>query len=142
MDKVVEAQQAVVRALFNNVVQKHGGDCVGVYRSAGFVGEDEVRVVDSGRGISPSISGGGRVGMAWHRLREVMAEQPGRGAWFTTTVRVSTDGRYSFDFDYDNEPDWHIRPLDETYMADLEKYPRPPDQIPAWHPGHPSHRKS
>jgi hypothetical protein len=37
------------------------------------------------------------------QLRDLFA-QPGTGAWFTATARLDREGRISFDFDYDNEP--------------------------------------
>ena len=40
---------------------------------------------------------------ALDQLHDLFA-QPGTGAWFTATGRLDREGRISFDFDYDNEP--------------------------------------
>ncbi|MDH6284672.1 hypothetical protein [Prescottella agglutinans] len=126
--------------IYNNVVREHGKDCVVEYYSAGTVAEPSARVVETDGSISERIPGGGRATMEWHWLRNTMAERCSRGAWFSASVRVTTDGRYTFDFDYDNQPNWHIPPCDETYITDHEKFPRPDDHIPEWHPSNPSRR--
>ncbi|WP_433604961.1 hypothetical protein [Prescottella agglutinans] len=140
MDQVVEAQKNVAKTLYDNVVREYGKDCIVEFFSAGSVAESAARLVEVDGSVSAKVGGAERAGVAWHRLRNVMAECGGRGAWFSATARVTTDGRYSFHFDYDNEPSWRLRPLEETYLADLENFPRPLDQIPTWHPGHPSRR--
>ncbi|WP_137726538.1 hypothetical protein [Prescottella subtropica] len=141
MDLILDAQKAIAQKIYRNVVEKYKKDCVVDYYSAGTVASPSARVVENDGSLSAKIPGGGKATLEWHRLRNLMAEQGGRGAWFSATARVTTDGRYSFDFDYDTEPNWRIPPADETYIADLKKFPRPADQIPTWHPGHPSRRQ-
>ena len=67
------------------------------------------------------------------QLREETYE-PGKGAWFTATFRMSATGSFSIDYDYESKPDLRPEPLDETWFDDLEKYPRDPELIPAWMP--------
>lgn len=138
MDPVIDAQKAVAQTIYNNVVRVHGKDCAAEYFSAGTVAEPSVRVVEADGSLSVRIGGGGRDdGMASTAEHHGGAGRP--PAWFSATLRVTDDGRFTFDFDYDNLPAWHIPPCDETYIADLEKFRRPADQIPTWrHPGHPS----
>ncbi|WP_020575637.1 immunity protein YezG family protein [Actinopolymorpha alba] len=71
--------------------------------------------------------------LLFEELREVTYE-PGKGAWFTATFRMDATGRFSVDFDYDSKPDLRPEPLDETWLDDLEQYPRDPELIPAWMP--------
>lgn len=58
--------------------------------------------------------------------------QPGKGAWLTATIRITAEGRFATDFDYDNEPKWSI-PVDPgIYQADLAEFPRDDQYIPDW----------
>jgi len=67
----------------------------------------------------------------FERLRLQMY-QPGKGAWLTATLTITSDGHFSTDFDYDHEPRWSIPVDPATYAADLEEFPRDARYIPAW----------
>ncbi|XVQ12476.1 immunity protein YezG family protein [Spirillospora sp. CA-255316] len=58
--------------------------------------------------------------------------QPGKGAWFTAKFKLTIDGKFSIDYDYDNEPEWDVPIVPETYAEDLERFPRAPEYIPEW----------
>ncbi|GAA3338439.1 hypothetical protein GCM10017714_09700 [Curtobacterium pusillum] len=80
---------------------------------------------------------------AWSRLREVMAG-PDRGAWLTGHLKVSSDGRYSMDFEWDERPVWPSsvgtggrvqrgRDVERSaLLTDLLRYPRIPEMTPRW----------
>ncbi|MET9271545.1 immunity protein YezG family protein [Kribbella sp. NPDC003557] len=58
--------------------------------------------------------------------------QPGKGAWLTAKLTVTSTGHFATDFDYDNRPAWSI-PVDEgIYAEDLSTFPRDPEHVPAW----------
>jgi hypothetical protein len=64
-------------------------------------------------------------------LRARMYEQ-GKGTWFTARYVIVRPGRYSVDFDYDNEPDFGM-PIDPlTYLNDLKYFPRDDEHVPDW----------
>ncbi|HEY3004574.1 MAG TPA: hypothetical protein VGJ44_19660 [Kribbellaceae bacterium] len=58
--------------------------------------------------------------------------QPGKGAWLTASVTITSEGRFSTDFDYDSEPAWSIDVDPATYAADLAEFPREPRYLPDW----------
>lgn len=80
---------------------------------------------------------------AWAHLRRVMSG-PDRGAWMTARLRVSSDGRYSMDFEWDERPVWPgsvdaegvIHNGDDVdrsaLLNDLRRYPREARMTPAW----------
>jgi hypothetical protein len=64
-------------------------------------------------------------------LRARMYEQ-GKGTWFTARYVIVRPGRYSVDFDYDDEPDFGM-PIDPlTYLNDLKYFPRDDGHISDW----------
>lgn len=65
-------------------------------------------------------------------LRDAMSGP--HGTWFSFRLTIQSNGSFSFDFNYDDEPPWRTRPSDETLILDLEQHPRPPEEIPPWHP--------
>lgn len=67
-------------------------------------------------------------------LREAMADE--HGTWFSCEVTISADGAYRFTYNYDERPTWSSdRPIeDDTFVADLQQFPRPWSEIPQWHP--------
>ncbi|WP_143219730.1 hypothetical protein [Actinomadura sp. CNU-125] len=61
----------------------------------------------------------------------------GQGTWFTANYTIVRPSRYNVDFDYDNEPDFSpgafdFEPVPETYVEDLEFFPRNAENIPDW----------
>ena len=71
------------------------------------------------------------VGKAMRELRR-LTYQSGKGAWYTAVVTVTPSGSISFDLDYDSEPQWDVDVVPETYVEDLEMYPRDEEHRPAW----------
>lgn len=69
--------------------------------------------------------------LAFDELREAMHRE-GTGAWYTAVVTVTRDGRITFDFDYDSEPAWDISADPQTYVEDLEMFPRDLAHQPTW----------
>ena len=72
-------------------------------------------------------------------------ERPGEGAWLSVYVTVTAEGRYSFEYNYDQRPSWTNSrdplsggpggaPSDESLLADLARHPRRPEALPAWYP--------
>lgn len=67
----------------------------------------------------------------FEELRRTMY-QPGKGAWLTATITVTSAGHFATDFDYESRPDWSM-PVDEgVYADDLSMYPRDPANTPDW----------
>lgn len=59
--------------------------------------------------------------------------QDGKGAWFSSYYDIHPPGKYSFNYDYDNEPDFGDTPsLDSDYSSDLYYFPRNEENIPNW----------
>lgn len=127
-----DAQTAVVRALFDSLSREGWSECTVEYRSTVSMAESQVTLTNSA-GTSEIVKSPINMIMAFKNLRELMATQ-GRGAWLSATVTAKPDGKCTFDYNYDARPNWTVQPADETYVADLEKYPRPADQIPDWYP--------
>ncbi|GAA4229887.1 hypothetical protein GCM10022254_23360 [Actinomadura meridiana] len=65
------------------------------------------------------------------KLREQMYS-PGKGAWFTARYVIVRPGRYSVEFDYENEPDFGFEIDALTYANDLKSFPRDDEHIPDW----------
>ena len=127
-----DAQTAVVRALFESL--PHGGwsSCSVAYLSTVSMAESKV-VLTGSDGVPETVKSPIEMIMAFKNLRELMAGQ-GRGAWLSATLTATPDGKCAFDYNYDTRPDWSVQPTDESYVADLEKFPRPAELVPAWYP--------
>ncbi|MFD0692098.1 immunity protein YezG family protein [Actinomadura fibrosa] len=85
----------------------------------------------SGEVVNFSISHECDLDEIFDELRAMMYER-GKGAWFTVEFRLSRSGRFSIDYDFDNEPEWAAPVVPESYVEDLERFPREPENIPAW----------
>lgn len=64
-------------------------------------------------------------------LRSAMY-RPDKGAWFTARLNVERSGRYSVEFDYDNEPDFTPPLTGSAYALDLDAFPRSREHTPSW----------
>ena len=127
-----DAQAAVVRALFASLPREGWRSCVVHFRSTVVVAETEVILTDdtgTSRLVEPQV---GMI-LAFKGLRELMATQD-RGAWFSAVLTATAEGKCTFDFNYDARPDWTLHPTDESYIADLEAFPRPAELVPDWYP--------
>lgn len=127
-----DAQMAVVRALFEHLPGQEWRSCVFQYRSTVSMAESVLTVTDNA-GSSQVVESSIGMILAFKRLRELMASQ-GRGAWFSAVLTATAEGKCTFDFNYDARPDWTVNPSAESYIADLEKFPRPAELVPDWYP--------
>ncbi|SHX67308.1 Uncharacterised protein [Mycobacteroides abscessus subsp. abscessus] len=127
-----DAQTAVVRALFESLPHGRWSSCKVEYLQAGSFAESRVVLTDTA-GTSELVESPIAMIMAFKKLRELMASQ-GRGAWLSATLTATTDGKCAFDYDHDARPNWTVQPSDQSYIADLEKFPRPAELVPAWYP--------
>ena len=67
-------------------------------------------------------------------LKEVLAT-PEHGTWLSVNVTIVRDtGQFNIKYNYDEQPSWDFEPQPENYLLDLERYPRPGDEIPSWYP--------
>jgi hypothetical protein len=55
-----------------------------------------------------------------------------RGAWFTARLEIERSGRYTVEFDYDNEPDFQPELDGSAYALDLDRFPRADEHTPDW----------
>jgi hypothetical protein len=56
----------------------------------------------------------------------------GQRGWFTANLVIKRPGRYSIDYDYDNQPDF-FPPLNaHLYALDFDYFSRTPENTPAW----------
>jgi hypothetical protein len=127
-----DAQTAVVRELFDSLPSEGWNRCTVEYRSTVSMAESQVSLTSSA-GASQIVKSPINMIMAFKNLRELMATQ-GRGAWFSATLTATPDGKCAFDYNYDLRPNWNVEPSDESYVADLEKFPRPAELVPDWYP--------
>lgn len=67
-------------------------------------------------------------------LKEASAT-PEHGTWLSVNVTIVREtGQFNIEYNFDEKPKWTIEPQPENYLLDLERYPRPADEIPAWYP--------
>jgi hypothetical protein len=64
-------------------------------------------------------------------LRRTMARS-GKGTWFTALVRLSVDGRMTWDFDHDHEPAWFTPTSPLHYLQEQQEFPRDDEHTPPW----------
>lgn len=65
------------------------------------------------------------------RLRSAMYRE-GAGTWFSARISVTPGGSATAEFDYDSEPQWDVELAPRDYVADLARFPRDADHMPAW----------
>jgi hypothetical protein len=58
--------------------------------------------------------------------------QEGKGSWYTARIVIDPPGRYSVEFDYDNEPAFEPPLVPGVYALDFEHFPRTPEHTPDW----------
>ncbi|RIR68068.1 immunity protein YezG family protein [Mycobacteroides abscessus] len=66
-------------------------------------------------------------------LRRVMATAE-HGTWLSMVLAVTSSGEFSYEFNYDQKPDWDPEPTSDAFIEDLENYPRPESEVPGWYP--------
>lgn len=85
--------------------------------------EDE----DFQAGSAPSESA-----LAFMALRKGMYKD-GVGTWFSATFRISNNGDYRVEYDYDNKPEFSDpQPSDLEFLNEQRYYPRSDDKTPDW----------
>lgn len=62
---------------------------------------------------------------AMDELRVAMAPLNGGQAWYTAVFRMTPDGKYKFDFDYDHLPAFDLMPETDKWQDEFKRYPRP-----------------
>ena len=67
------------------------------------------------------------------KLREEMYKlSPDKGAWYTSIISVTNEGKFNIDFDYDEKPEFKYEPTPDKFIDDLNTFPREKDLIPDW----------
>ena len=62
---------------------------------------------------------------AFHDLRRLMATQSGGEAWYTAVFKMTPDGKFHFEFNYDHLPAFDIVPSPDKWRDEFKQYPRP-----------------
>ncbi|WP_149204619.1 hypothetical protein [Actinotalea subterranea] len=124
-----EIMQDVGRQFFEAAPQGWANGSI-VYRRVGKTAETQA-TAQAADGTPLTVVMGRPVLRALRELRAAMA-RPGSGAWFTAVARFTSDGRMTWDFDHDHEPEWvtGISPL--HYLQEQEEFPRDQEHTPAW----------
>ena len=126
----IELQQTIGREFFKTAPRDGWVKGVINYREVGKTYEAKAAARDDAGAYV-----GGRTTMtmmdAFGDLRRAYAH-PDRGTWFTAVCTITPEGRMSFDFDYDNEPQWRTPTYVGHYLEEWEQYPRSPEFTPSW----------
>lgn len=127
-----ELQEEAAKWLYYNLPEQGWESCYMEYRQAGPIAEAVVRCTMTDGNVEP-ISPPSKLIDALMNLRDQMATL-GKGAWLSMTLDIDKAGKYHYTFNYDERPKWLGDVLDEVYVKDLQKYPRPAEAIPDWYP--------
>jgi hypothetical protein len=66
-------------------------------------------------------------------LRKAMYDlSPQQGAWFSCTITVYLSGKFTTDFNYDDDPEFTYHPDPSEFADDLKTFPREENLIPDW----------
>lgn len=65
------------------------------------------------------------------KLRTAMY-RPGAGTWFSARFVVTDQAAIDSEYNYDEEPQWFADVVPDTYVHDLQRFPRNPENIPDW----------
>jgi hypothetical protein len=70
---------------------------------------------------------------SFERLRQLMYEQaPFRGAWYTAVMKITADGDFDTEFEYDEKPAFDHLSVGEAFAQDFEHFPRNEASTPDW----------
>ena len=58
--------------------------------------------------------------------------RPDIGTWLSVRISISADGSVDVDYNYDEPPEWAFGVEPGLYGEELERYPRPMENIPNW----------
>ena len=101
-----------------------------VYRRVGKTAESQA-TAQAADGTPLDVHLGRPATRVLKELRAAMAE-PGKGAWFTAVAQLTADGRMTWDFDYDHEPEWFTPASPLHYLQEQEEFPRDAEHTPDW----------
>lgn len=132
LTQLSEAQTAVVRGLYESLPDGGWDRCTVDFRSTSARAETQATLV-SVDGSAKLIETSTAMRRALRGLRQLMGRPEGR-AWLSVKVEAKRNGKVSFDYNYDQRPNWRQEPTDEAYLEDLDQFPRPASQIPGWYP--------
>ncbi|SIK63885.1 Uncharacterised protein [Mycobacteroides abscessus subsp. abscessus] len=126
-------QEDAAKLLYYSLPAEGWDSCTLVFREAANYGEFVVTRTNPD-GSTELVAPSNALMSAMMKLRDYMATQ-GKGAWLEAVMAVQRDpAKFTFDYNYNERPQWKKPPTDESYVEDLAKYPRPVDQIPDWYP--------
>lgn len=135
LSQQADLQTQAARALIDGTREYPWETLVCDFRSVGSFGEVDVTV--SGPTLpSERIAPPSGLVSTMAKLRKAMATAE-HGAWFAATITLRrADGSVDLNvkYNYDDRPAWNLEPDDEAYREDLQRYPRPANEVPAWHP--------
>ena len=78
----------------------------------------------AGKRICPGIDRD--VDLPFSELRTEMAKLHDNGhGWYTALFTLTPDGKFKFDFDYDQLPAFDIMPSPDKWLDEFKHYPRP-----------------
>jgi hypothetical protein len=120
------------KVLYEGLSEEGWDTCTFEYRKAGSIGESVITCRFSD-GREESLEVPKALIRAMRELRDEMASL-GKGAWLSMTMTVDHAAHLTCTYNYDQRPRWRISPPDQAYVDDLERYPRPADQVPDWYP--------
>lgn len=130
----VEAEQKVAEALFGvcSQIQDQWNEAILQHQAVWRISNSNMQVTlaDGSQRDNLSLT---QVTTLLDELRDAVAT-PEHGTWMSLILTVRPDGQFKFKYNYDEKPDWNIEPSNESYIEDLEHYPRPFAEIPDWHP--------
>jgi hypothetical protein len=132
-DRVAEMQNIIGKSLVSAYSNFDWKVITLFYGKVGQIAEDNSECVDVNRDIQyasiPKLARN-----ALEVLKEASAT-PDHGTWLSVDVTIVRDtGQFNIKYNYDEKPAWDIEPQPENYLLDLERYPRPADEIPVWYP--------
>lgn len=127
-----QLEQEAVKWLYYNLPENDWESCYLEFRKAGPIAEAVVKYTRPNGDVEP-FSPPSKLIDSLMDLREFMATL-GKGAWLSLRLELTKDAKYSFKYNYDERPNWLAPVDDEAYVVDLQKFPRPPEAIPAWYP--------
>lgn len=126
-----QEQAAVAQAAFTDAGQGWAGVELHYVSQAGVAMLDFIKVgADGSRELLFDYS----ADLPYEELRRAMVDD--HGAWISSRMLLSPEGAFRFTFNYDEREDWldGRQILDESWVTDMVRHPRPWAEIPDWHP--------
>jgi hypothetical protein len=140
-DNVNELINSIVQISFNNLPVEEGWEKYEVQlKTIRLYTEMEAfYILDNGECISFNPKYSGQVARE-DNLRELFMDlrkamydlSPQQGAWFSCTITVYPTGKFTTDFNYDDDPEFTYHPDPREFADDLKTFPREKGLIPDW----------